>query len=131
VLIWAGVFVIEYYTVSVLTQKCAAAPPSSTLEYLAKARNAVVAFLLLITCAPLILGMWQMKKFARSYQAEQKLLTDLTSKKGRLIAGTGSTRLFDATFNLGEIAGYAGYHRQGATAEPRANFDRGMSDGAF
>ena len=130
-LIWGGIFVIEYYCVLPLTEKCAKEPPSAALEYLSKARNAIVFFLIFITCVPLLLGMWQMRKFKDSYTQGQKTLGGLHPDQGGLIQRTGSTQLFDATFQLGELAGYAGYHRQGAAAEPQASFDRRMSSGAL
>lgn len=128
-IIWGGIIVIELYCVAPLAEKCNKEPPSPLVAYLAKARSAIVFFLLLITIAPLLMGLLQIRKWTAPYNKAQKLLEGTGSG---VFTREGATDLFDDTFEMGELVGYTGQgHHEPNVVRTSPPYNARISSGAL
>ncbi len=128
-LVGGGVLVLELYAIQPLQRDCP--PPekssSSLLTTVFEVRRIIYAILAVITIVPLLLAASQSSKWAEPYKAAQraaaKRLAFEQRGSGRGLSERtggytmqGSTRLFDATFRVAQLVGYAGGHDSHAEA---------------
>ena len=128
-IIWGGIIVIDLYCVAPLAEKCNKEPPPPLIAYLAKARSAIVFFLLLITIAPLLMGLLQIRKWTAPYNKAQKLLEGNGSG---VFTSQGATDLFDDTFAMGELVDYTGQgHHEPDVVRTSPPYNARISSGAL
>ena len=134
--VWGGIFLLETYSVKSLEAFCPVnvvdsdgGPAKGIVPALLQMRKIVYGILIFITFVPLYMAWSQRRKWGSQYHDalnkynaqmfgnpanatntpayDAKSPENLSPEAGGYSPQTGSTRLFDATYSLAELVGYA------------------------